>query len=227
MSRYLNRTMLTAWLLALTTAVLVACSNPSIGGRTGGGAPAGALFYDDFLTGETGPWHLETDEQGATTVANSQLLITVNAANTIQYATLREPEFDNFTLEIDARQLSGSPESSYGVLFRMRSPEEFYRFEITGDGSYMLERRSADGRWMRFIDDWRASEAINPGLNTLNRLKVEARGPVISVYVNDTLLLQANDNAYASGLIALDAGTFGQPGLEVGFDKVVVMPVAE
>lgn len=223
----MKRHLLIAWLLALATAVLVACGTLPTGGPAGGSGPAGALFYDDFLTGETGPWQLEADEQGATAVANSQLLITVNAANTIQYATLREPEFDDFTLEVDARQLSGSPESSYGVLFRMRSPEEFYRFEVTGEGTFMLEKRTADGRWTRFIDDWRASDAISPGLNTLNRLKIDTRGPLITVYVNNTLLLQANDNAYAGGLIALDAGTFGQPGLEVGFDKVTVLPVED
>lgn len=215
---------LIAGLIVLLTAVLAACRTPAGGSSS---AQDGALFRDDFRTGQTGPWQLEADDLGETAVANSQLLITVNAANTIQYATLQEPEFSNFTLETDVRQLSGSPESSFGVLFRMRSPQEFYRFDITGEGTYMLEKHTADGRWTRFIDDWRASDALNPGLNALNTLKIDARGPIITIYVNDVQLEQVNDSSFASGLIALDAGTFGQPALEVGFDNVVVMPVEE
>ena len=56
----------------------------------------------------------------------------------------------------------------------------------------------------------------------MNRLRVEALGQTISLYVNDEPLYQFSDTAYSSGTIALDAGTFVQPKAQVAFDNLVV-----
>jgi len=140
----------------------------------------------------------------------------------MQFAMLPSQTFQDFILEVEARQVSGDLSNSYGVLFRMQDPTQFYRFEITGDGKYMFERRNGDGSWTRFVRDWTASPAIEQGHNVTNRIRIEAVGPSLSVFVNDTLLQQVNDNAYAAGQIALDAGTFGFPEMQAAFDNVVV-----
>lgn len=186
--------------------------------------PSGAtvLFQDSFVPGEMGDWQIEGDASGRTAVVDEQLTIEINAPQTLQYTTLNEPSFTDFTLEVDVRQLRGDPQSSYGVLFRMVSPNQFYRFDITGNGLYMLERRNADGTWTRFVDDWTSSEALNQGINSTNRLKVEARERNINIYANGILLQQFSDNLYPNGTIALDAGTFIAPDLKVAFDNVLV-----
>lgn len=185
---------------------------------------SGALFRDDFIIGRTGDWHLEEDDLGYTAIVPEQLVIQLDAPETVQYAVLREPTFDDFELTVDARQLKGSPESSYGILFRYQGPDAFYRFDITSSGLYVLERRNPDGTWERFTPDWRESPAINRGLNVVNQIKVVAEGPRIRVFVNDLLLEEIRDETYATGTIALDAGTFGVPGLQVAFDNVSVFP---
>ena len=136
-------------------------------------APTGP-FRDEFIPGQTANWLLEQDEVGSTAVANEQLVITVAAPNTVQYATLTDRTFGDFVLEVDAWQRGGAPESSYGVLFRMQDDGQFYRFDITGNGLYMIERRAADGTWTRLLREWTATAAINQGLNVANRLKVIA-----------------------------------------------------
>jgi hypothetical protein len=196
---------------------LAACGN-----RAGGPSPADVLFEETFSAAEMGPWVIEGDGVAQTAVVSEQLLISINAPNTLQFATLSAPSFDDFVLEVDARLINGNLASSYGVLFRMQSTQEFYRFEITGDGHYMLERRNGDGTWTRFVDDWTHTEAINQGLNIVNRLKVAARGDALAVYVNDVLLQEVRDGRYATGAIALDAGTFGHTGLQVAFDNLLV-----
>lgn len=180
------------------------------------------LFADSFAPGEMGEWQLEGDALGQTAVLDEQLVIEINQPNTLQFTTLTAPTFSDFVLEVDVRQLRGDLQSSFGVLFRMQGPDQFYRFEITGGGQYMLERRNPDGGWTRFVDDWTEAPAINPGLNVVNRLKVTANGRNIAVYVNDIILQQISDNAYSSGNIALDAGAFAQAGLQVAFDNLVV-----
>jgi hypothetical protein len=140
----------------------------------------------------------------------------------MQFATLQQQTFSDFVLEIDAQQTSGNPDSSYGVLFRMQDDSQFYRFEITADGHFMLERRNGDGTWTRMLPDWTQSAAINQGINVVNRLKIIASGSQISIYANDVLLQQVSDPTYTTGTIGLDAGSFGDANLQVAFDNLVV-----
>ncbi|MFO7539253.1 MAG: family 16 glycoside hydrolase [Chloroflexota bacterium] len=187
-----------------------------------GSSDSDLLFQEQFAPTQITNWLLEGDAQGRTLIMNEQLVIQVDATNTMQYATLSEPTFSDFVLEVEARLLSGPEESSYGVLFRQDEEGRFYRFQITGTGLYILERRNEDGSWTRLTEGWTASEAIKQGENVVNRLRVEAVGSWLAVYANDELLREVNDTAYVSGTIALDAGTFGRPGVQVAFDNITV-----
>lgn len=207
-------------ILLLLTLLIAACSDMQV---TIPGVSK-TLFRDEFVLGETGTWKLESDDTGSTTIVPEQLLIEVKGPRLVQYATLKEPVFEDFFLEVDGRILSGSPQSSYGVLFRMQGPQQFYRFELTGDGTYILERHDQGGSRALFMGDWRSSDAIVQGLNVVNHIGVEARGPNISLFVNDVLLEQVSDDAYRSGNIALDAGTFEMAPAQVAFDNLVVHP---
>jgi hypothetical protein len=182
------------------------------------------LFRDEFVLGQTGNWLLESDEMGSTTIVPEQLLIEVNSPNLVQFAALKSPQFEDFVLEVDGRILSGSPQSSYGILFRMQGPNQFYRFEITGDGTFTLERHDQNGTRTLFLGDWRDSSAINQGLNANNHLTVAADGPNITLFVNDVELAAVSDDAYLEGGIALDAGTFSFAPLQVAFDNLIIYP---
>lgn len=180
-------------------------------------------FTENFSPGETGNWVLEADDIGSTAVVNEQLVVSVNTPNTIQFTALEEPTFADFLLEVDAWQRSGASEGSYGVLFRMQDDQQFYRFEITGTGLYMIERHNSDGTWTRFVPEWTPTSALNKGLNIPNRLKIIATGPDMAFYVNDILLTQVQDDQYAAGKIGLDAGTFSGGSLQVSFDNLSIV----
>jgi len=182
------------------------------------------LYQDDFSLGNVGRWLIEGDELGSTEVNDEQLVIDVVSPNTLQFSTLKEPEFTDFELEVSGVLVDGGEDSTYGILLRMQSPTEFYRFEIMGDGHYMIERLNNDGTWTRFVDDWQSSEAIQVGVNANNRLRVVADGPFMSFYVNGELLQEIEDSAYVSGNIGLDAGTYGHPKTRVAFDDLRVSP---
>lgn len=187
-----------------------------------GASGADVIYADGFVPGEMGNWVIEGDNAGQTAVISEQLVIDLADNNIMQFTTLPDITFDDFILEVDARLLEGDLGSSYGVLFRMQDTTRFYRFEITGDGLYMVERRDGDAGWTRFVDRWTESPSIKQGLGSVNRLRVEALGQTISLYVNDEPVYQFNDTAYSSGTIALDAGTFVQPAAQVAFDNLVV-----
>ena len=193
--------------------LLVACS---------GQADATVLFEDEFVVGQSGNWITEGDVVGKTAVIDERLLIQIDQPNTMQFATLEDPLFTDFDLTVDARLLAGDVESSYGILFRMQDLQQFYRFEVTGTGLYVIERRNVDGTWLRLVQDWIETPALNQGLAVTNQLRVAAYGSVLTFYANGTLLQQVQDSQFKAGAIALDAGTFGQGGLQVAFDNVMV-----
>lgn len=208
--------------LILSVMLLAGCAEVGLVPTRTSEDPGDVLFRDQFVSGQTGDWFLEEDEIGGTAISGEQLVVTVNAPNTLQFATLREPMFDDFVLEVDARQRSGPPDSSYGVLFRSNGTNGFYRFDVTGNGLYLAERRNADGTWTPLTGDWKSSAVINQGLNVANRIKVIANGSQLSFFVNNILLEQVTDDTYSSGTIALDAGTFAGTNLQVSFDDLVV-----
>jgi len=175
-----------------------------------------------FVPGKTGNWLLEQDDVGSSAIVNEELVITIAAPNTMQYAALDGATFSDLALEVDVAQRSGPADSSYGVLFRMEDDQQFYRFDITGNGLYVIERRNSDSTWTRLTPDWTPTTALNQGLNTVNRLKVIAAGPDLTFYANDVLLTQLSDPTFSSGGIALDAGTFGGGNLQVSFDNLAV-----
>lgn len=211
------------WLCILALTLLAAaCSgqtgqeqNQSLGGE-------GVIFQEQFSETTGATWNLEGDDVGRAAISEGRLLLSMSAPNTVQYATLEEPSFTDFILDVDIVQLSGSPASSYGVLIRMGGARQFYRFEITGNGEFAVERHDGEGVWERFTDGWSSSPHIEQGLDVTNHLTVIAAGGTFSFYANDQLLSQILDRSYPAGKIALDAGNFGQTDLQVAFDNLII-----
>lgn len=207
-----------AGLLVCITLLFVACS----GGVDSSSLGEDVIFHDEFVVGQTGDWLIEGDADGQTSIINEQLMIDLNAPNIAQFSTLADQSFTDVIYEVDARQLAGDLGNTYGVLFRVQDPTMFYRFELTGDGLYMVERHNSDGSWTRFVDDWTSSPAISQGINTRNHIRIEAIGNTFAAYVNDQLVHQFVDDTFSSGTIGVDAGTFVQPHTQAVFDNVVV-----
>ncbi len=212
------------WAGALLLLLVLAGCRPQPEQQTlaGPASPEDVIFADDFSPATVGKWQLEGDERGQSLLQDGQLIIEVNDANTVQYVALAEQSFANFALEVDATLLAGSTDSTYGVLFRMTGPDQFYRFDITGNGLFVVERYDEGGGWTRLTDDWQESALLHQGVNATNRLGVLVVGGTFNFYANGELLLQLADARYSGGAIALDAGTYGQPGLRVAFDNLVV-----
>ncbi|MDX1664902.1 MAG: hypothetical protein R3272_14015 [Candidatus Promineifilaceae bacterium] len=193
------------------------------------------LVQEDFTADDLEAWLIEGDAAGQTALVGEQLVIAVHEPNTVQYATLVGETFEEFFLQVDVTQLAGSPASSYGILFGLgtppaaaipgatpASPSGFYRFEVTGEGQYMVERREQDGRWVRLTEEWVESPALTTELGATNELAIRAAGSELSFYANGQELTRLTDASYSGGHVALDAGTWGTPGLEVAFDNLVI-----
>jgi hypothetical protein len=126
-------------------------------------------------------------------------------------------DFTDFVLEVDATQDEGPSNNSYGILFRSEDDEHFYRFGISGDGFYFLDK-SVGNEWVP-ITDWTESPYINRG-QASNHLKVTCAGPQITLHVNDQHLATVTDDSYDHGDIGLFAASFAEPNVHVTFDNL-------
>lgn len=184
--------------------------------------PEGVLYQDD-LDGDTGNWILESDMDANARFAEGQLQLEITSPNLIAWAELKDQAFGNFVLEVDASQLGGPDDNSYGIIFRVKNPSAYYSFDISGDGYYAVRRRDETdgGSWTRITEDWLQSSAIHQGAST-NRIKIVAQGSHFTFYVNDQQVAEADDDTYRSGAIGLNAGSFHEPGVRIGFDNLVI-----
>ena len=202
--------------------LLFALAGCGAAGETGQDFPAGVLFQDDFAS-DQGNWLLESDLDATAAVLDGQLRVTIDSANLIAWAELAEHEFSDFKLTVDASQIAGPDNNSYGVVFRKQDPSAYYRFDVSGDGYYALTRRDKTdgGKWTWITSDWLQSDAINLGAST-NQIEIVAQGSHLTISVNGEQVVTVDDNAYRSGAIGLDAGSFNEPGVVIGFDNLSI-----
>jgi len=182
----------------------------------------GVLYQDDFST-DMENWVLESDLDANANYVDGQLQLEITFPNLIAWAELVDHKFDDFVLEVDATQLGGPDDNSYGIIFRMKNPSTYYRFDISGDGHYLVIRRDEEGggQWIAITGDWLPSEAIHKGAST-NKIKIVAQGSHFTFYVNGQQVAEANDDTYRSGTVGLNAGSFHESGVKIGFDNLTI-----
>ncbi len=175
------------------------------------------LYFDDFGDPTSG-WTEESDENGAWGYRDGVFFITITAANWLKW-DYTDQTYDDFTLQVDAQQTMGADDNEYGVLFRYVDADNFYSFDVAGDGSFAVFKNEND-EWITLVD-WQESAYINP-IGQLNRLKVICQGDQIAVYANDQELASLTDDSFSQGDIGLFAGTFDEPPIEAIFDNLRV-----
>jgi hypothetical protein len=132
---------------------------------------------------------------------------------------------------VDVKQVGGPDDAGYGLVFREQpETDAFYLFQVSTDGFIWIGRceGGCDSFDMLVGDGWVPSDAVRAGLNETNRIRVEANGPDMVFYVNDTEVGRASDSTYASGDLGMLVETFFNPGdVVVEFDNLSYVPFAE
>jgi hypothetical protein len=185
------------------------------------GPPTAAPFQDTFDDNHN-QWTLTQSRQAEIAIAGGQLRIAVSRPESLAWTRASGKIFYNFTLDVDATPLSGPDDNDYGVLVRRVDDDNFYRFEISSDGFFNVQKRR-QGQWEKLVADWAESPAIRKGRAT-NHLRVVCAGRALTFSVNGTQLAQVTDDALARGEIGLLAGTLSAGGVQIAFDNLRVNP---
>lgn len=197
------------WLVLLV--VLSACGG-------GGSDKTDSLpFTDDFST--PGGWHTTSDPEVEIAYQDGGLSIEVKVLDRVAWTTTGR-RYQDFAVDVDASQVGGPDDNSFGLIVRYQDERHFYRFEISSDGYYGIHAR-AGLEWIPIVN-WSESPVINRGLAN-NHLRVECLGSSFSFYVNGQLLEQITDERYAEGDVGLVAVTlFNEAGTHILFKNFAV-----
>jgi hypothetical protein len=133
-----------------------------------------------------------------------------------QYGTSSwlEKPYSDFVATVKTQRLEGSMTNGYGLMFRIQGPDDNYLFFINGNGQYCVGKY-VGGNWS-YIQAWTPSNAILPG--GPNLLQVKAVGNSFSLRINDRLVAEVSDNAFAQG----NVGFTVLPQVHVTFDDLVI-----
>ena len=194
--------------ILLTLILLVAC------------APGAAPPFQESFDNASGGWTLARNSQADIAVAGGQLTVAIKQPDSLAWSVLGGKSFGDLTLDVDAMPLAGPDDNDYGVIVRHVDDENFYRFEISGDGYFNVQKRLA-GKWEKLVSDWTPSEAIRKGKAT-NHLRVVCKGASMTFYVNQAQLIQITDASFSRGAVGVLAGSLAQPGVQIAFDNVQV-----
>jgi len=178
-------------------------------------------FRDDF-SNPAACWKTTDTEPIKIVCQDGALHFVINALDLSGWEVAGKRAGD-FILDVDAAQVEGPDDNHYGVIVRFADKDNFYRFDISGDG-YFSAFRFRDGQWEKLID-WTETPAIKQGATT-NHLRVIAEGSRLTLVVNGTIAGSIDNADIAAGDVGLTAGTFfDRSGVHIAFDNFEVNPL--
>jgi len=176
------------------------------------------LFQDDFSDPESG-WERDTGANLSADYYHGSYRILVNEPYYIVWGLLNLIVKD-VIIDVEVTKASGPPEDFFGIICRYQDKDNYYFLNIASDSWYLIGKMK-DGQEL-LLGEAGSSNAVHQG-NTSNRVRAECVGDTLSLFANNTRLLQVSDPDFSEGAIGLMGRTFGTPGTNLLFDNLRVM----
>jgi hypothetical protein len=209
------------------------------------------LLYTTTFDSFNDEWDLPQGRQSADLV-DGELVLTENSGYTDVgfYARLESRKFGDFDLRVRTKLISGDNDNRYGVIFRWRDFDNYYIFEISGDGYYRLTKVE-DGA-AEPITVWTPSEIVYQG-QAVNEIQIIGKGDRFTFRINQQIARLCTkgenrfpamnaltgecvsnewqdsyqDGAFRQGKIGLSVGTTGTTDITeavvISFDNLVLV----
>ena len=188
--------------------------------RAGIGEP---MFNDDFSSGAA--WALASADSGSATVANDHLTLAVTEPKVYLFTTRQQPVLSDFYAEATANVALCSDADEYGMLVRVASSADFYRFTLTCDGRAKVDRifRGQPNT----MADYVRSGLIPATVPGTVKLGVWAGGDELRFFVDDYYLFSVRDTVLYSGMLGFFVRSQGQTAVTVRFSDLQVYEVED
>ena len=209
-------------LVVVGVGLLLSIVGESTADPTGPLPPQGELLYQEDFRDPGSGWDTWSDEFTAGKYVDGAYRLTVTRDDYMAWSyPVDGAKFKDVAIEVDASQVEGSLDSTFGLIVRHQDDaENYYWFQISGDGYYSVEKKR-QGEWI-LLQPWEPSNAIKQGLGAVNQIRVVCYRDRFGFYVNETHLTELTDDAMRSGTAGLAAGAYAEPPVVVDFDNLRV-----
>ena len=178
------------------------------------------LFSDDFSEPANG-WPQGVIGGAEYRYAGGAYRVTTQQPDTLHWAS-PDGSYTDTSLAVEASLAAGGGESYFGLLCRIQDANNFYYLVARPDG-YFTIGKYLDGQFNALLPEgWTYSSTLAAAGETY-RLRADCTGDTLSLYLGETKLGQAQDNAFTSGHLGVALAAIGDnQSLEVIFDEFVV-----
>ena len=179
------------------------------------------IFEDDFNKPEA--WLLGQTVNGTISAGSDDLTIAIVEPRSYLFSTRTEPAFGDFYAEITASPNLCVGLDEYGLLFRLRSTGDFYRFSLSCNGQVRLDR--VVGGTAGSPQPWLASASVPRGAPSTSRLGVWAMGRELHFFINDEFQFSVSDSYHSSGILGVFARSAGENAVTVSFSDLKIYQI--
>lgn len=176
------------------------------------------LYKEEFENNRTG-WARVANDNGIMDYDGGGYRILVRQPK-LNVWSVAERNFGDVRVEVDAIKLNGPEENRIGVMCRYQKGD-YYFFVISSDGYYVIGKFIGGLTLLLGQREMQASQVILTG--TLNHLRADCIGDSLIFYINYTEVASATDKDLPAGDVGVVAGAFSEPGVDVLFDRFVVI----
>jgi hypothetical protein len=206
------------WFPPTPTPTLIASPVPATATVPPPSATGAVLLSDDFSAHQF--WQTGVMDSGNVAYGNNELSLAVSKPKGSLVSLRDKTSLGDFYLEITATPSLCQDSDSYGILFRVVSATDFYRFLVSCSGQIRLERLVKGQGTL--LQDWMFSPQIIPGVPGDYRLGIWASGNEMRFYINNALQFSRQDAALSTGTIGVFARAMGDNAETVSFSDLIV-----
>lgn len=184
--------------------------------------PLGALLLsDDFEQPEA--WELGSSARGNAAIGNQRLTVAVMQPRSLLFSLRKGPVLEEAYIEITASPNLCSGLDEYGLMFRVSSLGDFYRYSLSCNGQVRLDRVA--GAVASSPQPWTVSGQAPPGAPGSVRLGVWIKGTEMRFFLNGEFQFSVRTPVLAGGVIGVFARTAGDKPLSVSFSELRIYSI--
>lgn len=181
------------------------------------------ILTDDFSNPDS--WLLGKSSSGSAALGINELTIAISEPGAYEYSVRQTPVLNDFYAEITASPTLCRGQDEYGLLIRMASPGDFYRFSLSCDGKVRLDRVVSGGA--SSPQPWTPSGAVPPGAPSSSRLAVWAQGREMRFFVNNEYQFTVSDPLIPAGNLGVFARSAGDMDVTVSYTDLIVRDIQQ
>jgi hypothetical protein len=183
--------------------------------------PGELLLVDDFSSPNF-EWDVWKRADSSTVGYYQEgLVFIINSQNTDYISTVNST-YTNVRVEAIADNLNGLINNGFGLVCRYQDDSNYYAFLVSSDGYYGILRVLYGGYTVLNGGELQYSESIYQG-KSANHIRADCIGNQLTLYVNNVMLAQVQDDVFSEGRIGLTASSFEEPGVAILFDNFLAV----